>query len=133
MRLARFVLIANAFVFAGAGTAFLLFPDAMAARVGIELRRVSGPSDVRAVFGGLEVAIALLLALAAARDARLRAGLLASASLFGGLCAGRVTSLLLDGIPEAISWVLFGAELAGLVLSLVALRSLPEAGTARAS
>jgi len=82
MRLARFVLAASAVPFAASGLAFLIAPLAMSARIGSVLGDATADSEARAVYGGLQLACAALLAWAARGSApRLRAGLVAQLSL----------------------------------------------------
>ena len=50
-RFARLVLGLSALAFAGIGAAFLVVPEAMAARVGVSLAGAAAANDVRAVYG----------------------------------------------------------------------------------
>ncbi len=121
MAFARFVLFASALVFAGTGAAFLLVPHTMAALIGIDLGGAVGATDVRAVYGGLEIAIGVVLAAAARHAHRVVAGLMVQIVLFTGLIAGRIVGLGVDGVPEPPGLLLFGLEVVGLALGIVAL------------
>ena len=120
MLFARIVLFASALAFAGTGGAFLLHPVEMTALVGIELTETVSLSDVRAVYGGLELGAALVLALLATNASTLRLGLMAQIAFFSGLVVGRVASLAADGPPNSPGFMLFGLEVAALVLGAVA-------------
>jgi hypothetical protein len=126
LRFARFVLAASALAFAGIGLGFFLWPEAFAGRVGIAPHGPAAYSDLRAVFGGLELGLAGFLAWSAAAPERLRLALVAQLAAFGGLVAGRAWSLAADGAPGAFSLGLLGAEVVALVCGGIALRGLPE-------
>lgn len=118
---ARATLLAGSIAFAGPGLGFLLAPDWFAARVDLTLGSVTARADVRAVMGGLEVAIGALLAWCALVPSRWRVGLVLQVATLGGLVLGRITSLARDGTPGALGWLLFAIELALLAAGALAL------------
>lgn len=122
MTLPRLVLALVAAIFAGLGLAFALAPATMMAAVDIAVPTPLAAGDVRAVYGGMQLAIGALLLAAAARAAWVRAGLLAATALFAGLLAGRLLGVALDGAPSAFGWLLAAAELAGLAISAACAR-----------
>jgi len=125
MAFARFVLLASALPFALIGFAFSVAPHEFAARMGIALVNASADNDARAVYGGLQLACALLLALAARGDAALiRAGLIAQLALYGGLAGARCVSLALVGAPSALGFALHAGELLALAAGALAWRGL---------
>jgi ribosomal protein S18 acetylase RimI-like enzyme len=125
MRLARLVLAASSLPFVAIGCAFLVAPAAAAERVGLTLHGALADNDVRAVYGGLQLACGVLLWLASrAGDALVRAGLAAQVVLYGGLASARVLSLALVGAPGALGFALHAGEFAALVLGAIAWRSL---------
>lgn len=91
------------------GVAYFVAPDRMTAVVGITLTSSTARADVRAVFGGLEIAIAALLARLALRG-RVDEGLVASCVLFAGLAIGRVAGAALDGEFTPTTWRVIGGE-----------------------
>jgi hypothetical protein len=126
-RFARLVLGLSALAFAGIGAAFLVAPEAMAARVGVSLAGAAAANDVRAVYGGLQLGIAAFLFHSARRPDVvsngpdvLRAGLAVQLFSFGGLAAARFASLLLDGNPGALGLALHAAEIVGFACGAVA-------------
>ena len=128
MRFTRFVVFASAFPFAAVGLAFLVAPFEMSARVGIALASAAADNDARAVYGGLQVACAAVLAAAAWGDAaQLRAGLAAQLALYGGLVGARCLSLALVGLPSAPVLTLLAAEGVALAAGAVAWRRLRRA------
>ncbi len=121
LRFARIVLWLSALLFAAVGLCFLLAPAAMAARVEISLGGPIALSDVRAVYGGLQLGFGAFLFWAAAEPSRMRTALFAQLAVFAGLLLGRAVSAALDGLPQSPGYALIAAETVGLVLSLAAL------------
>jgi hypothetical protein len=94
----------------------------MAALVGVHVTSATGDADVRAVYGGLQLGCASLLALAASRTEWIRPGLLAQLALYGGLGLARFISYILVGLPSPLGLFLHLGELAGLLLGAFAWR-----------
>lgn len=92
------------------GVAYALFPDRMTAVVGIALPSSTARADVRAVYGGLEIAIGALLAWAATKPSRLVEGLFVATVLFAGLFLGRVAGALVDGEFAPTTLRILGGE-----------------------
>ncbi len=128
MRFARIVLALSALPFAGVGAAFLAAPAAMAGLVGVSLSDATADADVRAVYGGLQIGCAVLLALAASRPEAVRFGLMAQLSLYGGLAAARFVAYAAAGLPSALGLALHAGELVGLALGVLAWRGLAARG-----
>jgi tetrahydromethanopterin S-methyltransferase subunit F len=118
---ARIVVLTSALPFAAVGLAFLAAPEAMAPLVGLEPTNVTADNDLRAVYGGLSLGLAVFLLWCGLREDRLQAGVHAQVFTFGGLAGGRIVSLVLRGAPDAIGFALHAAEVAGLICGLVAL------------
>ncbi len=116
----------SAAVFAVIGAAFFGSPAATATLVELRVGSAMADSDVRAVFGGLQLGAAVLLVVCARRDAWRRPGVLALLCLFGGLLAGRLLSLLVVGPPSRIGGLLTLGEVLGLALACVAWRRSTE-------
>ena len=132
MRLPALSLDLAAVAFAGAGLVFLARPDLLAL-VDLAPATATARSDVRAVFGGLELGLGAWFAICARRSDWHRAGLVAQALAFGGLALGRLLSVLSDGVPRGITFALWAPDLPGAAPSLVALRRRRADPGARAS
>ena len=103
------------------GLVLLAAPDTLAL-VDIAPSTATARSDLRAIFGGLELGFGVWLALATRRPAWHEPALLAQLLALGGAVAGRLASLALDGVPRPITFALGGLELAGALLAAGALR-----------
>jgi hypothetical protein len=127
---ARLVLGLSALPFLGIGGAFLAAPASMATNVDVALGSATAASDVRAVYGGLQLAIGALLAGCAIARAHVRAGLALQMTAFGGLATGRLVGVPIDGAPSALGAALLIAELVALGLGAAALRLAPASPAA---
>lgn len=128
LTLARVVLAGSALPFAGVGLGFLIAPETMAARVDVSLASATADHDVRAVYGGLQIGCAVLLAWGAAVPARVRTGLVAQLVLYGGLVGARLVGWLATGAPGSFGLWLHGLETLGLAAGAFALYRLRRVG-----
>jgi hypothetical protein len=117
------VLAAGALAFAAFGAALLVAPSLLGT-VDLAPPNATAASDLRAVYGGIELGVGAFLGLCAARPAWRTPGLTAMALALGGAAVGRLLGLTLDGAPRPIALVLGALELAGAVAALLALRAL---------
>lgn len=118
------MLVLTAAPFAAIGLAFLLAPEAMAARVDVALGSATADHDVRAVYGGLQLGCAALLAWGALRVEHVRTALVAQLVLYGGLAGARFVGWIASGAPGRLGLLLHGGELLGLAAGAFALRRL---------
>jgi hypothetical protein len=90
-------LVIVAAFFAGMGLFGLIAPAALVRPFAIEVRTPESRSEVRAVYGGFGVAIAVLLVVAVADVAGMRRGIaITVAAALLGMALGRVVSRLVD-------------------------------------
>lgn len=116
---ARQVLLGlTALVFTGVAVASLFAPHKMAEGLGYSLDSVDALSEFRAIYVGLWLATAVLLVVALRRVREALLGDLC-AILVLGQTAGRIASLLLDGMPSGRVWPIFVVEAIGGVALLV--------------
>lgn len=109
-----------AFVLIGANT----FVDPLRAVAPLELNvnTVSALNELRATYGGMQVGIGLFLLAGARRAALARPALLAQALMVGGLAAGRLVSIGLQGLPSGFVQGLLVLESVIAVVSVVLYR-----------
>ena len=122
-RLPTVALALGALGFLGIGLTFLLAPGLLGV-VELAPETPSARSDVRAVYGGIELGVGAFLAVCARRPGWMRAGLTVQALTLGGAVLGRLVSLAADGTPPPLTYGLGALEMTGAVLTVVALRTL---------
>jgi ABC-type uncharacterized transport system permease subunit len=102
-------------VFTIFGLSHMSAPDTMLSVHGLLLTSASAYSDVRAGYGGLYVSLGLVFLGGAASSQMRELALLMLAAVTGGLAAGRLLRLVLDGTPTWTAWILLAVELAATV------------------
>jgi len=105
------------------GAAFLAWPVELVAPVGIELPSATARTDVRAVYGGLQLGLAAFLAYCAASPARTVVGLAATTACIAGLAAGRFLGVLVDGECTRTTLVYLSIEASSAAIAAAALWS----------
>jgi hypothetical protein len=109
--------------FIGFGVAFVMSPAEMAGVVGLAAETPSALTEVRAMYGGLEIALGVVL-LTMLRGATAQiVGLRVAAFAFGGLALGRLTGLVVDGFWQPFTWLLMAVEILSAGLCVWALRA----------
>ncbi|MBW2223167.1 MAG: DUF4345 family protein [Deltaproteobacteria bacterium] len=119
------VLWISALLFLVTGALFTVMPQDMFAPIGLTVPDGSPLTELRAVYGGLEVAIGVFLALCARRGGvALELGLVLSFLLLGGLAAFRGIGMGVDGPQVGLMSGLLILESAGAVFALSGLVAL---------
>lgn len=103
-RFARVVLWIAGLGFLAFGLAFLVAPLETMAAAGILLEGSLAATELRAFYGGLEVALALLLLRAALRPQLASEGLLLSMASYGGIGTARFLGIVLAGSATPFLW-----------------------------
>mgnify|MGYP001554602909 CR=1 FL=1 len=130
--MSRAFLVFCALVYAAFGLWVLASPHSGLAYLSIELDHVNAMSDLRGSYGGLNIAVGCFLFFAAAAAAWRRPGLGLVALLNGGYVAGRLVSLVIDGIPGRAILIAMAFEAALVVIaSILAARELPPPAPSR--
>jgi len=104
--------------------ASLSHPASFGQRLGFTLGGADGFNEIRAQYGGFFCAVAIIDALVLAGLLRRDAAYVLNAAVFGGLFAGRIASLFLDGGYTKYGGTigaLFFIDGTGFLLSLVSL------------
>lgn len=120
MNLARLSLATTAAAFAGFGVAFLAKPTAMTRKVDILAKRPNARTEIRAMYGGMEIGLAAFFASAAASPEWHRPALVAQACAIGGLAVGRFVGMAADESGTLMK-SLFVAEATAAATALEAL------------
>lgn len=118
MALARWILLVTGVTFAGIGVGFLLKPVSWAAWLDIVVPTPLARTDLRATYGGFDLAFGVFLLLAARRPDWVAPGLVANALALGGFALGRLLGFAAEGTVSARLVPFLVIELAGVALSL---------------
>jgi hypothetical protein len=119
--MAGVVLVIAAIFYVAFGLAALPGPGMLLGWLGIETRAVQVMNEIRASYGGLYLAIGLLLFVCARNAELTRAGLLVVAVWMAGLAGARIFSVVLDGMPPLLSQLSFASEVVMSALAGAAL------------
>ena len=90
------------------GLAYLVAPEAIAARFDITLGSPTAVADFRAAYGGMTAGIGVVLGIARRRREWRELGVLASVVASGGLLAGRLVTIATHG---PAGWLIEGLML----------------------
>ena len=119
--LARATLWLGGLGFLAFGIAFLVAPLDTLAAAGIRLEGDTAATELRAFYGGLEVALGLLLLAADLRGAR-RHGLILCLASYGGIGAARALGIVIAGGASPFLWYALATEVVLAALAAVSLR-----------
>lgn len=108
--------------FLGFGIVLLCWPDMALPGLGIQTLSDQAQVEVRAMYGGLELGLGILL-LTCFSSERQRFGLQLSLAAYGGLAMARLLSMLAIGVATPFLWFALVWEGVIAILALLALRS----------
>ncbi len=117
----RAVLLTIAAVFVAFGVAFLLAPDKLGSYVDLSASVNTGRTELRAVYGGLELGLGVFFALSALRKNWHVPALVAALLAFIGLAGARIYGISVEGGASIITVLTLLSEIAGAVASAWAL------------
>lgn len=120
MSFARILLWLSALVFGTIGLLFVIAPVSWARVVEISLPTAMARTDLRATYGGFDLAFGIFLAACALTPHWLRPGLLAGGLVLLGFGLSRLLGIVLEGEGHRLMWTFMLLELAGGGLSLLA-------------
>lgn len=121
MSLQVIALLAGAIGFGVFGITLLIRPHAMAA-VDLPADTPNARTEIRAMYGGLEIGIAAFLALAIAWPELAQTALIFQLFALGGLAIGRLLAIAVDGgRVKRVMWTFVVLEAGAAVLTAVAL------------
>lgn len=102
----------------------LIHPEKILRILGCQNISCSGTNEVRAMHGGLKVGIGLLL-LATISMPGVRSGIFLTVGVvLIGTLVGRIISVLLDGSPSTLTWMITASELLQSGILIFVLHSL---------
>lgn len=109
--LTRVLLWLAGLCYLGFGIAFLVDPLGTLGATGIELQGALAATELRAFYGGLEVALGLLLVASARQPAWHGAGLWLNTASYGGIGLARLLGIVLAGGGTPFLWFALSTEL----------------------
>lgn len=108
----KIVVLLTGWFFVLYGLAFTVAPVEMFILVTAgSIDTLSGVIDARATYGGMSVAVGVVLLLLAKQSSTLSLSLLATAVVLLTMAAGRLIGMVVDGEPNLIMYIYLGAEL----------------------
>jgi hypothetical protein len=113
----RTLLAVDALVFAVFALAFLIVPRTAMSLVGIGALSPGGVVDVRAIYGGFQLGVALYLAVCAVVPALGRPGLIAATICLSTTAATRLLAMLVDSPLDPTMGLILALETGGALLN----------------
>ena len=117
--------------FLGFGLAFLVAPLETLAAAGVAAEGAIAATELRAFYGGVEVALGGLILACALRPERRRDGLWLTLACYGAIGLARVAGMAIDGSDSFFLRFAAATEIAFALASAHALRRIPKAAAAR--
>lgn len=115
-------LLLNAAAFGFFGVKWLMNPMAMAGPLGIILSNADAITDAQAIYGGLELGVAVFLVCCAFRQPLRFAGLLAATLVLTGLGLSRLVGILtVSGPITHVTTELLTTDLVGIAINAIVL------------
>jgi len=116
-------LFVTGLIFALVGMYSLVDPNAaLGVPLGLHIETVNSFSQERGTAGGVTLAVGILLIASAHYRKLVLPALWMVTMVLGGLEAGRLVSLIVDGVPGKTVWVYSAFEILGLVQGIFWLR-----------
>ena len=120
--LARWVLAASVLAYGFIGVTFFVAPASMAALVDVSLGSATADNDVRAVYGGVALGMAIFVGAALRRREWVEPALWVVALTLSCMALARFVSWAVAGPPALLGYALHAAEFTGALAALIALR-----------
>jgi len=125
MNFVQIALYFSALVYLCLGLPFLLAPAYMTSFVGVSLVSATADNDIRAVYGGMAIGLAVFVYWAAGRREFWVPALMMIALTLATMSLSRCVSWIVVGWPDPIGFWLQGAETLGSVVAAALLYWLP--------
>ena len=118
-KLAQGFLLLPGVTFFGLGVWFLIEPTTMASVIGLAPESPAGFAELRAVYGGLEIALGVFLLVTGFQANWSKTGLWLLLSCYGGITAGRIVGILLDQPDDTFTLQLLSFEAGSLLITIL--------------
>ena len=110
MNISRVILALGSLIYLGFGLLFFIHPDAITDMDGIILPTRSSANHIRAILGGMEIGLGVLLLYFLLDKKRMIYGLIVLAGSIGFASLARLYGILFDGAGDLSNWLSFLAE-----------------------
>ncbi len=117
----RIVLIVMGILWVLFGGVGLISPAAVVGGLGIELPTADAMTDIRAIYGGLQIGIGLYFFYCSRSAERVRPGLVALALIAGGFGIARSFGILVDGARGGLIFFALTTEIIAFALAWISL------------
>ncbi len=125
MRIEKFLVWFTGAFFLVYGISFALFPHSLSNMVtGGVPTTTSGLIDMRATYGGMAIAVGLLILLLGSKESTLKLGLLSVILVLMGMATTRTIGFFIDGNPNSLMTIYLVAEIVPSIIALVLYRRL---------
>jgi len=121
LSIVRFFLIGTGLLYLALGLSFLFATATMMSKLPFTVTTPAGITEVRAVYGGLELALGILFIYAGAFNRSLEFAVFTMLLTFIGLAASRGAGILIDGSQDPFTLRLWWIESFGVVYSALSL------------
>ena len=118
-KLAQGFLLLQGVTFFGLGVWFLIEPTTLASAIGLAPESPAGLAKLRAVYGGLEIALGVFLLVTGFQANWSKTGLWLLLSCYGGITAGRIVGILLDQPDDTFTLQLLSFEAGSLLITIL--------------
>lgn len=129
MRRTKFLVAFSMVMFAMFGLLGLLAPQRVFEMIHIEGKDVTAFNEIRAMYGGIQLAVAAFLLACLRNRWSLGAGLFLVAAMLTGAAFSRALSLALDGVPSATFLGIWASEIVLAGLCFAAMSQEDRSGT----
>tara|TARA_R110001599_G_scaffold297218_2_gene501487 strand:+ start:270 stop:785 length:516 start_codon:yes stop_codon:yes gene_type:complete len=119
MNMNKFLVNITATIFALYGLGFVFAPSQLSLLVTNAVPTTAAAlTDMRATYGGMSIAVGIVLFILASKPESIRLGLAAVLSLMLGMACGRVVGFIIDGSENTIMYVYLALELGAAAAAL---------------
>lgn len=118
----RILVAVSAVLFAAFGLLGLFDPLRVLEMIHVQPKDVTAVGEARAMYGGVQLAVAAFLAACLMNRWSLEAGLFLATAIYTGAAAARAKSMVVDGMPDSLFVGVWLCEITLAVLGVLALR-----------
>ena len=130
MNSSKLLIVLTAAIFLIYGALFILFPIQILELVANgSITSASGVIDMRATYGGMSMAVGIILLLLAKSEDTIKVGLMSVFLLMACMAIGRVVGILVDQNPNIMMYVYLALEVLIAVLSAFLLKTTSKFGS----